>query len=85
MLAAGYLRVLHDGAPTRAVADHGEVMRIVGEWFPVRALAMDAVLRRPADVHPDTWAALVLAETRGVPLVTKEDEVRSRQVPVLHS
>jgi len=49
---------------------------------PVRALAIDR--RAPgtaetADV--DTWAALALAETLGIPLVTKHAEIGSKKIP----
>lgn len=85
LLVAEFLAVLHEGAPTRAAADYADLGRIVGEWFPVRSVAMDAVLRTPPGAPPDSWAALALAEAMGVPVVTKNDEVRSRLVPVLHA
>lgn len=85
LLVAEFLAVMHEGAPSRAVVDFGELDRIVGEWFPVRSVAMDAVLRTPAGALPDSWAALALAEAMGIPLVTRNDEIRSRTVPILHS
>ncbi len=85
LLVAEFLAVLHEGTPTRAVIDFAEFDRLVGEWFPVRAVAMDAALRTPSGSTPDSWAALALAETLGVPLVTRNDEVRSGKVPVLYS
>ena len=86
LLLAEFLLVLHDGRPTRAAADYAELDRLVREWFPVRALAMDAALRAPTDTPDlDTWAALALAETLGIPLVTKDPDIRSRKVPVLQS
>jgi hypothetical protein len=86
LLVAEFLAVLHEGRPARAVADYAELDRVVREWFPVRALALDAALHAPADsAGVDSWAALALAETLRVPLVTKNDEVRSRTVAVLHS
>lgn len=85
LLVAEFLAVLHDGAPTRAIADFAELDRLVGEWFPVRCVAMDAGLRTPAGSTPDSGAALSLAETLQVPLVTRNDEIRSGGVPVLYS
>jgi hypothetical protein len=86
LLLAEFLIVLHEGRPTRAAADYAGLDRLVREWFPVRALAMDAALRAPADASDvDTWAALALAETLGIPLVTKHPDIRSRKVAVLHA
>ncbi len=86
LLLAEFLVVLHEGRPARAAADYAELELLVREWFPVRALAMDAALRAPAETGDvDTWAALSLAEMLGIPLVTKHAELRSRKVPVLHS
>jgi hypothetical protein len=78
--------VLYEGRPTRAAADYAELDRLVREWFPVRALALDAVLRTPPGAPDiDSWAALALAEVLGIPIVTKNDEITSRHVPVLRS
>ena len=86
LLLAEFLVVLHEGRPARAAADYGQLERFVREWFPVRALAMDAALRAPAESgDDDTWAALALAEMLGIPLVTKHAEIASRKIPVLHS
>lgn len=85
LLVAEFLAVLHAGAPTRASADYADLLRIVGEWFPIRSLAMDAVLRTPSAASSDSWAALALAEAMAVPIVTKNDELRSRAVPVLRA
>jgi hypothetical protein len=86
LLLAEFLVVLHEGRPARAAADYAELDRLVREWFPVRALAMNVVLRAPAETTDvDTWAALALAEMLGIPHVTKHPEIGSRKVPVLHS
>jgi hypothetical protein len=86
LLLAEFLVVLHEGRPARAAADYAELERLVREWFPVRALAMDAALRAPVESGDvDTWAALALAEMLGIPLVTKHAEIASRKIPVLHS
>jgi hypothetical protein len=86
LLLAEFLVVLREGRPARAAADYAELERLVRQWFPVRALAMDAALRAPAESSDvDTWAALALAEMLGIPLVTKHPEIASRKIPVLHS
>ncbi len=85
LLIAEFLAVLHEGAPSRAITDFAEFDRLVGEWFPVRAIAMDAVLSAPTGANPESWAALALAETLQVPLVTKNDEVTSTRIAVLRS
>jgi hypothetical protein len=86
LLLAEFLVVLHEGRPARAAADYAEFERLVREWFPVRALAIDAALRAPAEsADVETWAALALAEMLGIPLVTKHADVACRRIPVLHS
>lgn len=84
LLLAEYLVVLHEGRPTRAAADFADIARIVSEWFPVRAVALDAALN-VADGEIDSYAALALAETLGIPLVTRNEALNSRKVPVLRS
>lgn len=86
LLIAEFLVVFHDGRPARAAVDYAELEQVVREWFPVRALAMDAALLAPPQAgEVDSWAALALAETLGIPLVTKNGELRSAKVPVLRS
>lgn len=86
LLIAEFLVVVHEGRPARAAVDYAELERVVREWFPVRALAMDAALLAPSEAGDvDSWAALALAETLGIPLVTKNGDLRSGKVPVLHS
>jgi hypothetical protein len=46
---------------------------------------MDAALLAPEAGEVDSWAALALAETLGIPLVTKNGELQSAKVPVLRS
>lgn len=82
LLVAEYLALRHEGAPARARTEYGLAVRVVREWFPVRALALDAALAVGAD-DIDATAALALAESLGVALVTKNRELSSRHVPVL--
>ena len=86
VLVAEFLVLLHEGRVARAAADYTELDRIVREWFPVRGLALDAARHASGDAEQiDSWAALVLAEALGIPLVTKNDEIASRVVPVLRA
>ncbi len=85
LLLAEYLAMRHEGAPDRAEVDFAVALRIVAEWFPVRALAIEAASTAPelgGDI--DTAASLALAHSLDVPLVTKNRAVSSRSVPVLH-
>ena len=85
LLLAEYLVLRHEGAPQRARTDWGLVVRTVQEWFPARAVAFDAALSASeADSDIDGAASLALAESLGVPLVTKNRDLASRHVPVLH-
>jgi hypothetical protein len=84
LLVAEYLSLRHEGAPRRAQVEYGAVTRVVQEWFPVRGLAMDAALRASADGDLDGHASLELAESLGVPLVTKNRDLDSAVVTVLH-
>ncbi len=82
LLVAEYLALRHEGAPARARAEFGLALRVVREWFPVRALALDAALAAGGD-DIDATAALALAESLGVAFVTKNREVTSPRIPVL--
>jgi hypothetical protein len=87
LLIAEYLAVRHEGAPERARADFAVAARVVREWFPVRALAIESALAAGADEHDgdiDGVAALALAESLAVPLMTKNRTLYSSHVPVLH-
>jgi len=83
LLLAEYLALRHEHAPGRARAAFALAMRIVAEWFPVRAVAIDAALASAGEGDVDAKAALSLAESLNVPLVTKNRELTSRKVPVL--
>jgi hypothetical protein len=81
LLVAEYLALRHEGSPALARAEFGLATRVVREWFPVRALALDAALAADDDI--EAVAALALAESLGVALVTKNREMMSKRVPVL--
>ncbi|MHB8318797.1 MAG: hypothetical protein ACYDEP_06155 [Acidimicrobiales bacterium] len=83
LLVAEYLVLRNEGAPVRAQRDFGMALRTVAEWFPVRTLAVGAALVASEDMDIDTAAALTLAESLTVPLVTKNKEVASDRIAVL--
>lgn len=83
LLVAEYLSLRHEGSPARARAEFGLVVRVVSEWFPVRALAIDAALAAGGDGDVDAAAALALAESLGVSLVTKNRDLVSGRIQVL--
>jgi hypothetical protein len=85
LLVAEYLALRHEGKPARARAEFGIVTQTVREWFPVRALAIDAALAAQSSEDVDGQSALALAESLNTPLVTKNGDLRSDRVPVLHS
>ena len=85
LLLAEYLVLRYETVPHRARAEFGLVMRVVQEWFPVRPLAVDAALAASAgDGIPEETASLALAESLTVPLLTKNRELASAVVSVLH-
>lgn len=84
LLVAEYLALRHEGAPDRARVDFASVGLVVREWFSVRGLAIEAALAATSSEDVDGHAALELAESLGTPLVTKNGELRSSSVPVLH-
>ena len=84
LLVAEYLALRHEGAPHRARAEFALVGRVVCEWFPVRAVAIEAAIAAIGHDDVDGLAALALAESLGVPIVTKNRDLASRTVPVLY-
>jgi hypothetical protein len=86
LLVAEFLVLYHEGRNAVVDADYAELAFIVREWFPVRGLALDAATTAPKNTFDaDSFAALTLAEALHIPLVTKNDEIRSRSVPVLRA
>lgn len=84
LLIAEYLALRHEASPHRAHVDFAAVCHVVREWFPVRGLAVEAALSAMSLEDVDGHAALALAESLNTPLVTKNAELRSRSIPVLH-
>lgn len=85
LLVAEYLALRHDGAPDRARVEFGLAVGVVREWYPVRTLAVEAAIATGGGFDDiDALASLALAESLEVPLMTKNPELRSRRIPVLH-
>lgn len=83
LLVAEYLALRHEGAPVRARAEFGLALRVVSEWFPVRGLAMDAALASSGENDVEAAAALALAESLDVAVITKNRDLVSERVAVL--
>lgn len=56
LLVAEYLALRHEGSPARAWSEFGLAVRVVSEWFPVPALAIDAALAAGGDGDVDAAA-----------------------------
>lgn len=85
LLLAEYLVLRHSGRASRSGVDFGLACAAVAEWFPVRSVALNAALTADPGDDIDGAAALALAHSLEVPLVTKNRDLVSRQVPVLYS
>jgi hypothetical protein len=83
LLLAEYLALHHEGAPDRARVEFGLAAAVVREWYPVRALAIEAAIAADHAADIDALASLALAESLDVPLVTKNRELHSDRVPLL--
>jgi hypothetical protein len=86
LLLAEYLALRHEAALERVAVEFALAVGVVSEWFPVRGVAVTAALSTAgsSDHDIDAAAALALAESLHVPLVTKNRELGSRHIPVLH-
>jgi hypothetical protein len=85
LTVAEYLVLRHEGKPDRARAEFGLTCQIVREWFPVRSFAIEVAANAPSgDVATEGLAALELAHSLDVPLVTKNRDLVSRRIPVLY-
>lgn len=84
LIVAEYLAVRHDGSPERARSEFALATRIAREWFPVRALAIEVALSASSTSDIDALASLALADSLKVPLLTKNRELTSSTVQVLH-
>ena len=62
LLVAEYLALRHEGAPDRARVEFGLTVGVVREWYPVRALAVDAATASTGEF--DDIDALGITRTR---------------------
>ena len=85
LLLAEYLVLRNEGSAQRARRDFALAVRPVQEWFPARALAMDAALAATeGEPELESVASLALAESLRTPLVTRNRDLSSKRVPVLY-
>lgn len=85
LLVAEYLALRHEGAPDQVRVEFGLTAGVVREWYPVRAIAVEAAIAATGGFDDiDALASLSLAESLEVPVLTKNRELRSRRIPVLH-
>ena len=85
LLVAEYLALRYEGAPDRVRVEFGLTVGVVREWYSVRALAVEAATASTSGFDDiDALVSLALAESLEVPLLTKNPDLRSRHIPVLH-
>ncbi len=80
-----FLAARYDGRAEMIQVETGLVLAVVDEWFPVRAMVAETLVRAGLDAVDalDSWSALILAEQLELPLFTASDEVTSDRVEIL--
>lgn len=80
-----FLAARYDGRAEMIQVETGLVLAVVDEWFPVRAMVAETLVRAGLDAVDvlDSWSALILAEQLELPLFTASDEVDSDRVEIL--
>lgn len=80
-----FLAARYDGRAEMIQVETGLVLAVVDEWFPVRAMVAETLVRVGLDAVDalDSWSALILAERLELPLFTASDEVDSDRVEIL--
>ncbi|WP_419850925.1 hypothetical protein [Candidatus Poriferisocius sp.] len=84
MTVGRFVAARHEGNPERVQVEIGLALSAVHEWFTVRTLVAETILRAgigAVDVL-DSWSALVLAEHLDLPLFTASDEVSSSRIEI---
>ena len=81
-----FLAARYEGRSEMIQVETGLVLAVVDEWFPVRAMVAETLVRAGLDAVDalDSWSALILAEQLELPLFTASDEVASDRVEILH-
>lgn len=79
-----FLAVRHEGNAARIRLEVGIAISAVDEWFPVRTLVADTLLRAAVQAVDtlDSWSAVLLAEQLELPLLTASDEVSSSEIEI---
>lgn len=81
-----FLAARHEGRPETIQLEIGLALSLVDEWFPVRTIVAETLVRVGLGAVDalDSWSALILAEQLELPLFTASDEVSSDRVEILH-
>ena len=79
------LAMRYEGQPETFQVEFGLALSAVNEWFPVRSMVGDSLVRagRGAVDTLDSWSALVLAEHLELPLFSASDDVISKKIEIL--
>ena len=74
----------HEGNVRRASVEVGLALSVIDEWFPVRPIVTEALVRAGHEAVDalDSWSAVILAERLGLSLFTASDEVSSSIITV---
>ena len=80
-----FLAARYEGRAETIRVETGLVLSVVDEWFPVRTMVADTLVRAGLDAIDalDSWLALILAEQLELPLFTASDEITSGRVEIL--
>lgn len=80
-----FLAMRYEGQLEVFQVEFGLALSAVHEWFPVRSMVGESILRagRGAADTLDSWSALVLAEHLELPLFSASDDVTSEKVEIL--
>ena len=80
-----FLAMRYEGQPEAFQVEFGLALSAVTEWFPVRSMVGDSLVRagHGAVDTLDSWSALVLAEHLELPLFSASDDVTSEKIEIL--
>ncbi len=79
-----FLAVRHESRAEMTEVEIGLALSRVDEWFPVRTIVAQTLVRAGLDAVDalDSWSALILAEQLDLPLFTASDEVTSNRIEI---
>ena len=81
-----FLAMRCEGQPEAFRVEFGLALSAVHEWFPVRSMVGESLVRagRAAADTLDSWSALILAEHLELPLFSASNDVASNKIEILH-